>query len=90
MMICKNISVMDGLCNGTRVQITRICTDNLLECRHIYGPRQGETFLISKTVFENSEGKVGDKETPFKWKRTQFPLRPGFVMTVNKSQGLLI
>ncbi len=28
-----------------------------------------------------------DTESPVKWKRLQFPVRPAFAMTINKSQG---
>lgn len=29
----------------------------------------------------------GINKEPFIWRRVQFPLRPGFALTVNKSQG---
>lgn len=31
--------------------------------------------------------KEGDVDNPFEWRRRQFPIRPAFAMTINKSQG---
>jgi ATP-dependent DNA helicase PIF1 len=78
---------MDGLCNGTRVQIVAIKTENVLTCRYIAGPRKGNTFELYKCPFEHGGSARKEGEAAFRWKRIQFPLRPGFVLTINKSQG---
>ena len=31
-----------------------------------------------------------DSDYPFRWTRRQFPIRPAFAMTINKSQGQTI
>uniref|UniRef100_A0A183BNP0 ATP-dependent DNA helicase n=1 Tax=Globodera pallida TaxID=36090 RepID=A0A183BNP0_GLOPA len=64
MMINTNVSLEEGLCNGTRVQICKL-GNNILRCKIMTGKHRG---LI-------------------KCERIQFPLRPGSVMTINKSQG---
>lgn len=69
------------------MQIVDIRSDNLLQCRYITGPRKGQEFQLHKCVFEHGGGTQGQNESSFKWRRIQFPLRPGFVMTVNKAQG---
>lgn len=89
MMIIKNISIIDGLCNGTRVQVVGFKGDHVLECRYLNGPRLDTTFYLYKCVFEHGGGTKGVNEAAFRWTRLQFPLRPGFVVTMNKAQGLL-
>lgn len=87
MMLIRNLSVIDGQCNGTRVQIVRIASDNLLICRYINGPRAGQEFELYKCLFTDGGGSQEQNESAMKWSRIQFPLRPGFVMTINKAQG---
>lgn len=87
MMLIKNISVVDGLCNGTRLQITKIVSNDILKCRYLNGVRSGQEFLLYKCAFEHGGGTSEFNESAFKWRRIQFPLRPGFVMTINKAQG---
>ena len=88
MMIVKNINVAMGLCNGTRVQIIEL-GQHIIRCRYIYGPRSGQEFNLSRTRFRyGGTGRQAKKFGAVKWSRVQFPLRPGFVMTMHKSQGL--
>lgn len=87
MMLNRNLSVIDGQCNGTRVQITKIVSDNILMCRYINGARTGQEFQLYKCTFTDGGGSQGQNESAMKWQRIQFPLRPGFVMTINKAQG---
>ena len=87
MMVIRNVNINEGLCNGTRVQIVRLL-NNIVICRHIDGPRKGKTFPLSR--FRFTFGGTEDDYTTYggvRWERVQFPLRPGFVMTINKSQG---
>jgi ATP-dependent DNA helicase PIF1 len=86
MMLIKNLDIPGALCNGTRVQIVEI-RDNILICRYIEGPFLGQNFSLYKCKFEHGGGKSGQNESAFKWQRIQFPLRPGFVLTINKAQG---
>jgi hypothetical protein len=60
----RNLSVLDGLCNGTRVQIIEIIGNNLLKCRYINGPRANaangaDEFLLHKHPFEHGGGTNG-------------------------------
>lgn len=87
MMLNRNLSVIDGLCNGTRVQISKIVSDNIIECKYINGPRTGQEFHLHRCTFTDGGGSQEQNESAMKWSRIQFPLRPGFVMTINKSQG---
>jgi hypothetical protein len=86
MMLIKNLDINGGLCNGTRIQIVEI-RDNILICRYIDGPFRGQNFSLYKCKFEHGGGKSGQNESAFRWRRIQFPLRPGFVLTINKAQG---
>lgn len=87
MMLIKNISVSKGLCNGTRVQILSLGS-NIIICRYINGPRAGDEFLLHRHRFKyGGKGRQAKKYGAVKWTRLQFPLRPGFVMTMHKSQG---
>jgi len=87
MMLCKNVSTLVGLCNGTRVQVMDFKGNTGIVCRYLNGPRKDQTFDLFRCEFEHGGGKKGENEAAFAWKRTQFPLRPGFVITVNKAQG---
>ena len=55
---------------------------NLLECRIV-----GGEFCNRKVLIPRISLKPKDKEFPFEWSRRQFPVRPAFSMTINKSQG---
>jgi ATP-dependent DNA helicase PIF1 len=87
-MLIRNIDVDDGLCNGTRMQVVT-WTDNTITLRYINGPRaeRGEIFVLYRSVLTTG-GEQRELQTGgVKWQRTQFPIRPGFVLTINKAQG---
>lgn len=88
MMIIRNISIDQGLCNGTRVQIVGF-SNNIIRCRYIYGPRKGKEFELSRLRFRfgGPEDPNADRYGGVMWERIQFPLRPGLVLTNNKAQG---
>jgi hypothetical protein len=89
MMVIRNVNTNDGIANGTRVQIVKLMEDTVI-CRHIDGALAGETFPLARFRFKYG-GTVEDATTygGVEWERLQFPLRPGFVMTINKAQGKL-
>lgn len=87
MMIIRNILVPVGLCNGTRVQVMDVSKDNTILCRFIAGRRKGQLFHLARFRFRFGGDKETNKHGAVVWERIQFPLRPGFVMTTNKSQG---
>jgi hypothetical protein len=80
-MILRNMSAKDGVCNGTRAILTR-ATNRVLEIRVMSGQHNGKKAFIPRILCEPSPG-----ELPFILKRRQFPVRLCFGMTINKSQG---
>ena len=81
LMLLRNLSPRDGLCNGTRFLLTRM-RQRVLEGVIISG-----TFLGKKVVVPRIPLQPSDSRFPFTLKRLQFPVKVAFVMTINKSQG---
>ena len=54
----------------------------LIEAEVVNGPRTGDWILLPRIVFDSN-----DLDSPFQLRRRQFPIRPAFAMTINKSQG---
>ena len=79
-MLLRNLSLKDGLCNGTRLIVRRL-HNNVCDCEVLTGVRKGERVLIPRIVFA-----LDDTNLPFKLNRVQFPLRLAYVLTINKSQ----
>ena len=79
LMILRNINPREGLCNGTRVIFEKYIENKLLQCRIV---ETGRVVLIPRITFIPKMN-----EYPFEWQRRQFPVRPAFAMTINKSQG---
>ena len=86
MMIITNISMDNGLCNGTRVQILQL-QPNTIVCKILSGRRKGDDFVLFRHEFTFGGDPRAPKEGAIKCSRIQFPLRPGSVMTINKAQG---
>jgi hypothetical protein len=80
-MLMRNMLPNAGLCNGTRLIVTRLGT-YVIEARIITGSNIGDKVFIPKLSLIPS-----DKRLPFKFERLQFPLTVSFAMTINKSQG---
>jgi ATP-dependent DNA helicase PIF1 len=57
--------------------------EHILECKLLTGEMEGETVFIPKI-------KLSSKNFPFTLHRKQFPVKPCFAMTINKSQGQTI
>ena len=84
-MLMRNMSLRDGLVNGTRMQVLPGLghnTQNVIKCRILTGSRAGSVVFIPRIVFEPTTVHL-----PFKFRRRQYPLRLCFGMTINKSQG---
>ena len=64
-MLIRNISVHEGLCNGTRLRILDIA-NNLLKCKVLIGDKAGQIVLLNRITL------YSDKEYPFTFKRRQF------------------
>ena len=82
LMLLRNLSAADGLCNGTRLIAGRVLSPRLLEATIACGKNAGRHVLIPRLPLQPP-----DDAFPFRWKRRQFPVRPAFAMTVNKAQG---
>ncbi|XP_042043779.1 ATP-dependent DNA helicase pif1-like [Salvia splendens] len=76
-MLLRNIDHSNGLCNGTRLIITRL-SDYVLE---------GQVLGGHKVLIPRMSLIPSDPRLPFKFQRRQFPLVVSYAMTINKSQG---
>ena len=80
-MLMRNFNPYKGHCYGTNCIITRLHT-RIIEARIASGPHKNNVLLIPRKKIKPSE-----KAFPFEMTRKQFPVRPCFAMTSNKSQG---
>ncbi|XP_042022850.1 ATP-dependent DNA helicase PIF1-like [Salvia splendens] len=80
-ILLRNIDHSNGLCNGTRLVITRL-GDYVLEGQVLGGHNVGHKVLIPRMSLIPSDPRL-----PFKFQRRQFPLVVSYAMTINKSQG---
>ncbi|CAL1292154.1 unnamed protein product, partial [Larinioides sclopetarius] len=67
------------LCNGTRLAVKKLM-NNVVEATILTGPFKGEDVLIPQIPMIPTD-------TPFQFKRLQFPIRLTFAITINKAQG---
>lgn len=80
-MLLRNISLRDGLCNGTRL-IVRNLYDHVIDAEIVGSVHAGNRALIPRVKLDPS-----DTNLPFKLRREQFPVRLAYAMTINKAQG---
>jgi len=81
-ILIRNLSPKQGLCNGTRMRVLGIGR-NCLQVAILGSKWDGEVRLLSRIKLTTSE-----EDLPFILeKKKQFPIRVCFAMTVNKSQG---
>jgi len=80
-MLLRNLDINAGLCNGTRLIITRLGR-YVLEGRVISGSNIGDKVYVPRLSLQPSDTRI-----PFKFQRRQFPIMVCFAMTINKSQG---
>ncbi|XP_034934873.1 uncharacterized protein [Chelonus insularis] len=79
-MLIRNLSIHEGLCNGTRLLVLEL-QNNLLKCQILSGDKSGDIVFINRITL------YCENVYPFSFKRRQFPIRLAFAMTINKSQG---
>ncbi|XP_066315160.1 ATP-dependent DNA helicase PIF1-like [Miscanthus floridulus] len=80
-MLLRNINQTAGLCNGTRMIITRL-GEKVTEAQIITGACIGDKVCIPQIIMTQYEFRW-----PFMLKTKQFPFSVCFAMTINKSQG---
>jgi len=80
-MLLRNLSQSDGLCNGTRLIITTL-GDMVIEARIMTGTHAGQTVLVPRISLT-----LKNTKWPFVLHRRQFPIKVCYAMTINKSQG---
>jgi ATP-dependent DNA helicase PIF1 len=80
-MLLRNLDQSAGLCNGTRLIITRMGR-YVLEGRVIIGSNIGDKVYIPRLSLAPSDTRI-----PFKFQHRQFPISVCFAMTINKIQG---
>ena len=81
-ILLRNISASQGLCNGTRLLVVAVHGGRLLEATVACGSEAGRRVIIPRLTL-----RPPDDAFPFEWQRRQFPVRPAFAMTINKAQG---
>ncbi|CAN6867765.1 unnamed protein product [Brassica oleracea var. botrytis] len=81
MMMLRNLNQDQGLCNGTRMVVTRL-GNRVVKARIMTGTDVGEEVLIPRIQLSPT-----DTMHPFTFNRRQFPIRLCYAMTINKSQG---
>lgn len=82
LILLRNLNPSQGLCNGTRLILTSLINNHTLGVVINSGANRGRTTYIPRITMMPRVG-----EYYFNWKRRQFPVRPAFSMTINKSQG---
>ena len=79
-MLLRNLHPQGGDCNGTRYVVRRVST-KYLELETVTPNGDVRMFLCPRVTLINTQ------DYPFPFHRRQFPIRPSFSMTINKSQG---
>ncbi|RID68698.1 hypothetical protein BRARA_C00841, partial [Brassica rapa] len=80
-MMLRNLDQYNGLCNGTRMVISRL-GHRVLEAELLTGTHVGDRVLIPRIQLSPT-----DSIHPFTFRRRQYPIRLCYAMTINKSQG---
>ncbi|GKC52617.1 ATP-dependent DNA helicase PIF1-like protein [Tanacetum coccineum] len=83
--LLRNLDSKNGLCNGTMLICKRF-DPNVINAEIVAGQHAGVRVLFPRIPLSPSEEDM----FPFKLKRTQFPVRLSFAMTINKAQGQTI
>ena len=74
LMLLRNLSPPDGLCNGTRLILLKVVNKRLLLCEIATGKNRGDIAEIPRLTLGADEDAY-----PFSWSRRQFPVRRGAV-----------
>ena len=82
LILLQNLSPFQGLCNGTRMVLTR-AGERVLEVRILGGDHDGKMAFIPRI----SLLPTSSTDYAFKFRRRQFPVRLVFALSINKAQG---
>ncbi|KAI9078409.1 hypothetical protein K1719_039628 [Acacia pycnantha] len=80
-MLMHNIDKSNGLCNGTRLIVTKL-EKRVIVARLMSSDKSHGNVLIPRITITPSDASL-----PFTFFRRQFPIILSFEMTINKSQG---
>ncbi|GJU25130.1 ATP-dependent DNA helicase PIF1-like protein [Tanacetum coccineum] len=80
-MLLRNVNPSQELCNGTRLIITELC-EFVVRVKILTGSHVGDIVIIHRIILTSTQSKW-----PFVLKRRQYPVRPCYAITINKSQG---
>jgi ATP-dependent DNA helicase PIF1 len=80
-ILLRNLNPKLGLMNGTRLIVQQLLP-RIIVADIMVGTHKGTRVCIPRIPLAPS-----DKNLPVKFTRRQFPVRPAFAMTINKSQG---
>lgn len=80
-ILLRNISPREGLCNGTRLVVTAL-GQNIIKAAILGGEFYDREVLIPRILTTSN-----DEDCPWVIHRKQFPVRLCYSMTVNKPQG---
>jgi hypothetical protein len=80
-LLLRNLSLRDGLCNGTRMVVTSLW-NHCIEDRILGGDFDGQLRVIPRIKLNAT-----DTGLAIAFSRKQFPIRLCFAMIINKSQG---
>ena len=81
-MLIRNLSITDGLCNGTRMKILELYKYNI-KVEIFTGIKKGNIAFIPRIKLDSDDYSF----LPFILYRRQFPIVLAFAITINKSQG---
>jgi hypothetical protein len=82
LILLRNLSPSQGLCNGTRMVLTH-ARERVLEVRILGGDHDSKTAFIPRI----SLLPTSSTDYAFKFCHRQFPVRLAFALSINKAQG---